>query len=537
MSQLREDRLGALASPEPVTAAAERHAVAPPSMAPAMLRANALPFAGVVGLLVSVLAIFAPTTWSMVEVWQRSGTYAHGFLVLPIFVGWVWGSRAELSRLAVRPFWPGLPCMAGLGLVWLVADWMAAGTPSQLAVIALVPTAVATVYGLAWVRALALPFAFLFFAVPAGDALIPHMMEWTADFTVAALRLSGVPVYREDMHFWIPSGKWSVVEACSGIRYLIACAAVATVYAAAMYRSPRRRLAFIGAAVLCALVANWVRAYGIVLMAHLTNNKLAVGVDHLIFGWVFFTVILALIFFVGALWREEPAPAVRREAARDAPPARSKQAAAAAAAAAVVVCVWPIASRLGPAEHQDSSVAATIRPANGWTATRDPLVSWRPHLQQPAAEHVVTFEKDGSRVGVYLGAFSARSKHAKLWSSVNQLVTTTDRSWMQIGRGTVGTTLGSHSVDANAATISGTGLRIVAWHWYQTNGAATGSRSRAALHEAIARLRGRHATSYWVTVYALDAPHAGSGARSLEAFMRDMGGSLAAALHGSANSD
>ena len=60
------------------------------------------------------------------------------------------------------------------------------------------------------------------FAVPVGEFLLPVFMEWTADFTVLALRLSGIPVYREGLQFVIPSGNWSVVEACSGIRYLIA---------------------------------------------------------------------------------------------------------------------------------------------------------------------------------------------------------------------------------------------------------------------------------------------------------------------------
>ena len=39
------------------------------------------------------------------------------------------------------------------------------------------------------------PLGFLFFAVPFGDFLLPVLMQWTADFTVLALRATGIPVY------------------------------------------------------------------------------------------------------------------------------------------------------------------------------------------------------------------------------------------------------------------------------------------------------------------------------------------------------
>ena len=137
-------------------------------------------------------------------------------------------------------------------------------------------------------RVLAFPLAFLFFAVPFGEIFVPTLIDWTADFTVAALRFSGVPVYREGNHFVIPTGRWSVVEACSGVRYLIASLMVGTLYAAIAYRSARRRACFIVAAILVPIVANWLRAYMIVMLGHLSNNRLATGVDHIIYGWMFF---------------------------------------------------------------------------------------------------------------------------------------------------------------------------------------------------------------------------------------------------------
>lgn len=95
---------------------------------------------------------------------------------------------------------------------------------------------------------LAFPLLFLYFIVPFGEFAVPYLQEWTADVTILALRLTGIPVFREGMQFVIPTGTWSVVEACSGFRYLIACFMVGTLYAYLNYQSPKRRLVFVIAA-------------------------------------------------------------------------------------------------------------------------------------------------------------------------------------------------------------------------------------------------------------------------------------------------
>jgi len=157
--------------------------------------------------------------------------------------------------------------------------------------------------------------------------MVPTLIDWTADFTIGALRLSGVPVYREGNHFIIPSGWWSVVEACSGVRYIIASSMVGTMFAAIAYRSPRRRAWFVLASILVPVVANWLRAYMIVMLGHLSNNRLAVGVDHVIYGWFFFGLVMLLLFWIGSRWQENlpDQPTALREGPVAPPPASAEQ--------------------------------------------------------------------------------------------------------------------------------------------------------------------------------------------------------------------
>jgi hypothetical protein len=60
---------------------------------------------------------------------------------------------------------------------------------------------------------------------------------------------------------------------------------------------------------LCAAVAiigNGLRAFLIILIGHLSDMKAAVGFDHLVYGWVFFSIIIAIIFIIGSYMSDPP---------------------------------------------------------------------------------------------------------------------------------------------------------------------------------------------------------------------------------------
>jgi len=56
-------------------------------------------------------------------------------------------------------------------------------------------------------RAALFPLGFLLLMVPNGEALIQPLIAFTADFTVGAVRLVGIPVYREGPFFTMPTGE------------------------------------------------------------------------------------------------------------------------------------------------------------------------------------------------------------------------------------------------------------------------------------------------------------------------------------------
>jgi exosortase A len=447
---------------------------------------------------------YGETTLSMVAIWARSDTFAHGFVVAPIAAYLAWRDRATFAQLPIRPYPPALLGLVAAGGAWLVGEAASALALSQFAVVAMVPFLVWAMLGSAVARAAAFPLAFLLFMVPFGDFLVPTLIDWTADFTIAAIKATGVPVFREGNHFQIPTGRWSVVEACSGIRYLIASMMVGCLYAYLTYRSLRRRLLFVGFSILVPIIANWLRAYMIVMIGHVSGNKLAVGVDHIIYGWLFFGVVMAIMFFVGSRWREDldeqpapPRPAIAAPGWR--PDARFI---GTAVVALVVVSMWkPVNAMLESANGAHGGALAAVEAGGGWAPESRLVSSWHPEFRNPTFEHHQTFVKDGRRVGLYLGYYRKQSQESELVSSQNQLVNSTNNRWFKAAGGHRDAALGGEPVRLGTAELVGDGMRLQAWHWYWINGRLTSSDHVAKLYTALDRLTGRGDDSAVIVVY------------------------------------
>lgn len=508
-----------------------------------------LPLASLLLLLLAILALYSHTLLGMVSIWSRSDTYAHGFVVPAISLWLIWRIRHSLAVLQPRPSWLAWLMLLGAAGLWLAGDLVAVNAATQLALVMLLVLAVPAVLGwqLAW--AMAFPLGFLFFAVPIGDFMLPQFMEWTADFTVLALRLSGIPVYREGLQFIIPSGSWSVVEACSGIRYMIASVTVGCLFAYLSYQGLTKRLIFVGVAILVPLVANWLRAYMIVMLGHLSGNELATGVDHLIYGWVFFGMVILAMLFVGARWADAPEPSAKPLSAADMARLAATQprwSTAIAAMAALVIVASPHAlERLLALGVNTSPVVLNVPAAQTpWQDAAVPPSDWVPAFQFPAAaSHNGYRSPQGQAVGLHLSYYRLQDYERKLVSSLNMLVTSQDDRWAQVSGGSADTELAGQPLKVAAATLrqktsvlSGNAARLRAWRLYWVNGRFTASDVQAKLQGALSRLMGRGDDGAIVVFYTpLDGNLPESEARAasdktLQDFVRVHGASLEAAL-------
>ena len=481
-------------------------------------------------LLAWILFLYRDTGIAMVTIWARSETFTHAFLVPPISLWLVWRHRKRLAAHTPQPLFGVLLVVACAAFVWLLGDLAAINAVTQLALVTLLVLAVPAVLGLPITRLIIFPLGFLFFAVPIGEFVMPQLMEWTANFTIWALRLSGIPVYREGLQFVIPSGHWSVVEACSGVRYLLASLTVGTLFAYLNYQSNRRRMVFVLVSLVVPVVANWMRAYLIVMLGHLSGNRLAVGVDHLIYGWLFFGVVIMLMFIIGARWSEPDKVLVSQASDSAAPTASFGTARLWAVVAAFALLVAVPQGALWAIDHSEVDVTVRlVAPsalAANWQAISPGVADFKPAFDNPSAEINASYASQGQAVGLYLGYYHHQDYSRKLVSSSNVLVPSNDLKWARVSASVRPVTVNGQPVAVRTTELRQSSLaapgsqnRLLVWQIYWINGSLTANDYLAKVYSAFYRLTGRGDESAVIVVYTPKGDQSTSAQAVLESFM------------------
>jgi len=439
---------------------------------------------------IALIALFWGAAAAAVEVWYDSATFNHGFLILPL-CGWLaWTRRQRLLGLAPRPNFWGLAPMAVLAFVWYAGELMGLLLIQQFALIGMIQTLTFTVIGWRATRAMAFPLFYLLFAVPFGDFMIAPLQDFTAVFVVEGLRLVGIPVFLDGIFISIPNGNFEVAEACAGVRFLIATIALGTLFADITYRSWWRRAAFMLLALAVPIVANGLRAFGIVIIAHLTDNEVAVGVDHIVYGWVFFAFVTFILLAVGMTFREHFALSERRGALVAAPPgARHGTRAAVAGLAALVLAAvapahaWrseaaaPVARTAVPAPD----IAAPWRPVDRYEGT------WQPVFPGADSRLLATYRSPQARVHLFVAYFSRQREDAELVGYENRLLPD-DSPWMRAGSGRTVARIDGRKIGIGYTRARGRGTARLIWHWYWVNDRFVGRDLDAKIQQAAARL-------------------------------------------------
>ena len=469
-----------------------------------------------------IVALYWSTAVSMVDIWRRSDTFAHGYVIVPIALALVWRKRRELAQLAPAPDLLGFLALAGLGLCWLVAAAAQVQVLQQYAIMGMVAAAVLALAGRRVALELAFPLGFLLFAVPFGEAFLPRLMDWTADATVAALKLSGIPVYREGTTFAIPSGQWSVVEACSGLRYLIASVTVGALYSYLTYRRLWKQALFMALAVVVPIVANFARAYLIVMIGHLSGMKLAVGVDHFLYGWVFFGLVIGLLFWLGSFWRDGPGalPAAPRQPAPRAADAPTMRLAAIAAAALLIP--WPLyASYLDRADERHVGLAAP-RAVAGWALEPDASLPWRPQYAGAAASAFAVYRKGDARVALHIAYYRNQRQGAELVSALHALNGGEKSGWSALGSASRQVQVAAAGFEVRETALRSAQGRLLIWDWYRFAGRDSSNPYLAKAMLARDKLLGRGDDSAALVLAAPYEARAADAAEALRRFTGDM---------------
>ncbi|HHW62666.1 MAG TPA: exosortase A [Rhodocyclaceae bacterium] len=445
-----------------------------------------------------VVGWYRETALEVVDIWWRSDTFAHGLVVFPIFAWLVWRKRDAIAPHAPAPAYLALSGVAAGGALWLLGTLASVAALTHFALfLTLVSTLVALI-GWRLARVLMFALLFLFFGVPIGEFLLPVLMKHTADFTVIALRATGIPVYQEGLHFVVPNGRWSVVEACSGLRYLVASLLVGALYAYLNYVSLKRRLIFMLVALAIPIVANWVRAYITVMIGYHFGSEFVEGFIHIVYGWVFFGIVIFLMFMVGARWQEDMPAGVSNPGAGH---AIAQTRWAAMLPVAVCVAAFPLLGGVLNKAVEPFSVMLDAPAAQGdWVMVENHAQhDYRPSFKGFRGEMFRTYRRnDGAEVGLYVAYYAEQTPGNELVMYGNSLIGRQESGWVRTQSADVSLPIG----EVRRASLRRRNELLDMWSWYWINDRVVTNDYVAKALFALDRMFGRRDDSAVIVITA-----------------------------------
>ncbi|MGZ8998682.1 MAG: exosortase A [Allosphingosinicella sp.] len=361
-----------------------------------------------------LLTLFAADAGDIVAIWWNSATFNHCLLIPPLIAWLVWQRLPELREIKPVAWAPGLTLVAFGSLGWLLGEASGVAFARHLGLVMMLQGAVISCLGPAVARGLAFPLAYALFLVPFGEELVPAMQKVTAEIATFLLALAGVPAHLEGIFITTSSGYFEVAEACAGVKFLIAMIAFGALVANVCFRSWRRRAAFMTASLIIPIFANGVRAWGTIYIAQLTSVEFAAGFDHVIYGGIFFAIVIAAILAVGWPFFDRGVDDAWLDRARlpDRAAGSLPWIAATVLGLAALAPIW--SSAVSAAGTSDVPASFTLPSVAGWVL--EPAgPEWRPNFAGADRIHLGRYrDPQGRAVDLGVAVFARQSEGREL---------------------------------------------------------------------------------------------------------------------------
>ena len=462
----------------------------------------------------ALLLLFRADAADLARIWWTSTTYGHCLFVGPVLAWLVWQRRRELARLDPIAWWPGLLLVAAGGLAWLFGEAGGVALGRHLGLIVILQGAVVAILGPNVARGLLFPLGYALFLVPFGQEIEPPLQRVTAAIVMPLLDLVGIPARIDGVLIHAGRYWFEVAEACSGAKFVLAMLAFGTLVAATCFRSWRRRAAFMALCVVVPVLTNGVRAFATIWAAHLTSIEAAAGIDHVLYGWVFFALVMAGVLALAWAWFDRAPDDPAFDPARLSAPVRHRidlgPAALLALGLASAFPAWSVTAT-GRAAVLPSRLHLPDLP--GWRrAAMSEVAPWEPH--HPGADHRLLGRYSDGRIAIdiALAVYARQEEGRELVAFGTGALRENDR-WVRVAD--LPPIAGGRAI---RVTAPGPVERVVAT-WYHVGDVTTADPARVKIETARARLLGRP-----VAATALHLSAEGPRAReAIERFLATLG--------------
>ncbi|AMK22639.1 MULTISPECIES: exosortase A [unclassified Sphingobium] len=465
----------------------------------------------------TILALFHRDVLGMMAIWWTASTYGH-CLFIPILVAWLVQQRLSgLRQLRPTAWAPGLLWLSLGAFAWMLGAAAGVAVVRHGALILMLQGTVVALLGPAVSRALLFPLFYAFFMVPLGEEIVAPLQLATAHISMVLLGLTGVPAQMQGIFITTPGGYFEVAEACSGAKFVIAMTAYGLLVCNVCFSSWKRRIAFMAGALSLSILANGVRAFATIFIAEVTTIDAAAGFDHVVYGWVFFAVIMTLVMATAWPFFDRKPGDSWFDSDRLRQRGGSATGAIAGGALAIIVAapLWLAASA---ATGKLLPGAPAMPQVKGWVQTDEAsLHPWRPRFD--GADYLAMGRyrnAKGQVVDLAIATFDRQDEGRELVGFAQGAADPGgDWTWSQPA---------SAPVNARGEQITGPGrvVRHVVSFYVVGNGNPTGSGHLVKLETMKARLLGGDQRAAAILVSA-EEREGGSSDAAITAFLHDLG--------------
>jgi len=242
---------------------------------------------------------YAGSLGYLVTQWMEDDNFSHGFFVPVITAALIWWRRERIAAAGVVSSWWGLVPVA-LGLVFYVIGELA--TVYFLQHLSLCLMIVGLALAVAGPRAtceMAFPLGYLLTMIPPPQMLLQSLSSslqlMSSALGVGFLKLIGVTAFREGNVIDLGPIQLQVVEACSGLRYLIPLIALTLLSAYLFQNRLWKRVVLVASAIPLAVLLNGLRIGLIGVLVDRFGRSAAEGFMHAFEGWFLFVLSLAIL--------------------------------------------------------------------------------------------------------------------------------------------------------------------------------------------------------------------------------------------------
>ena len=234
---------------------------------------------------------------------------AHGMYIPLAVIFFFWLKRSELSetRSAIWP--PAIGYLAFALALHFIGYRVQQARVSMLAFIFGLHALIGVVWGREALRRTIFPVFLLLFCIPFGvlaDPLTFKLRMLVTRFSVAIGHdVLGIQIMRDGSQIVGPAGRalYDVAPACSGLRSLVAMAALSVIYAFLNLNVPWHRVILIAFALPMALFSNIVRVTTVIVVGDTFGPNVAAAIEQK-FGFITFAVALAGMMLLGFILSE-----------------------------------------------------------------------------------------------------------------------------------------------------------------------------------------------------------------------------------------